>query len=834
MANEIYKNIKSRHKLKNGTEAEWNLTNIFIPLKGEPIIYNPDETHLNYRYKIGDGVTDVKLLPFVDMIQEGNGENSIVGNDLENNKAYGKNAIAAGTNTTAGSNAFKIVAVDAENLTMTLNSIEGLEVGLECSCQYNNNYDLFGTITDVYTNNEPKLIYSNDNADWTYSYLNIVNGYKTIISTEIIKNKEYIIKIKDNGYGDEENDFREFAFFFDDDAPFNVEVMSYIDGYLEATITSERDLSGEFYVAVITNTSYADLGEIKIYKKALETSNIIKLSAIPDDTFIEGQTNTLWVPSHPELGDGETIIGDEAFATGYNNKSSQVGSFTAGGDNIAGGKYSAVFGDGNKAGYCSAVFGQYNNGHQWSLIGGYQNTLTAPFAFSAGGNNTVSAQYGNALGHSNTIEGEASFVTGTSSTVKSINSLASGVNNTIETTAKESLAVGSNNIIKAPYSAAIGFKHTINASANGRAFAAGNSNTVSHNFSAAIGHALTTSRDSQIVVGRQNINDSTAMFIVGNGTAADKLSNAFVVKETGDAVVSGALKAKTATISGDLYANAYTGTSGKVVINSSTNTATGDSSFSGGSASQALGRFSFAFGNGSIAGTANDNGKYAVAIGFGAKATHDGAVAIGWGAQALHNWSTVFGINTKTSKEKQLVCGTWNTLDTDSIFIVGNGTSDTNRNYALNVHNNGKAYLGSADIDETNDKSIVTKKYVDNKSYNWKDIKDAPDISTDSNYTTKISGHNVYAYANDTLDLNSSVIANIYANGEVNIGSSDININGFSTTIESPYGTVTIKNLVEPIKDTDAANKKYVDTRIIIGDGVPSSDLDCLLYIRRN
>ena len=77
MANDIYKNIKSRHKLKNGTEAEWNSTNIFIPLKGEPIIYNPDETHLHYRYRIGDGVTDVKQLPFVGIIQEGNGKHAI-------------------------------------------------------------------------------------------------------------------------------------------------------------------------------------------------------------------------------------------------------------------------------------------------------------------------------------------------------------------------------------------------------------------------------------------------------------------------------------------------------------------------------------------------------------------------------------------------------------------------------------------------------------------------------------------------------------------------------------------------------------------------------------
>lgn len=442
-----------------------------------------------------------------------------------------------------------------------------------------------------------------------------------------------------------------------------------------------------------------------------ETTCTITVDKIPN---ANATTGTLWIPSHPELGDGETVIGTGALATGYSNKASQIGSFATGCNNIAAGKYSIVSGDSNTAGYASAVFGKFNKGYQWSLIGGYQNTLTAPFAFSAGGNNTVSAQYGNALGHSNIIEGEASFVTGTSSTVKSINSLASGVNNIIEATAKESLAVGSNNIIKAPHSAAIGFKHTINASANGRAFAAGSGNTVSHNFSAAIGHALTTSRDSQIVVGRQNINDSTAMFIVGNGTAADKLNNAFVVKETGDAVVSGALKAKTATISGDLYANAYTGTSGKVVINSSTNTATGDSSFSGGNASQALGRFSFAFGNGSIAGTTNDNGKYAVAIGFGAKATHDGAVAIGWGIKAPYKYSTALGVNTETAAEKQLVCGTWNTLDTNSAFIIGNGTSDSARSYAFNVRKNGQALLGSADI-LNDDKAVTTKKYVDTR-----------------------------------------------------------------------------------------------------------------------
>lgn len=45
-------------------EANWNKTINFIPLKGEIIIYDPDD-NLDYsRFKIGDGVTDVKNLPF--------------------------------------------------------------------------------------------------------------------------------------------------------------------------------------------------------------------------------------------------------------------------------------------------------------------------------------------------------------------------------------------------------------------------------------------------------------------------------------------------------------------------------------------------------------------------------------------------------------------------------------------------------------------------------------------------------------------------------------------------------------------------------------------------
>lgn len=46
-------------------EANWNRTFNFIPRAGEIIVYDPDTTYSYSRFKVGDGLTDVKNLPFV-------------------------------------------------------------------------------------------------------------------------------------------------------------------------------------------------------------------------------------------------------------------------------------------------------------------------------------------------------------------------------------------------------------------------------------------------------------------------------------------------------------------------------------------------------------------------------------------------------------------------------------------------------------------------------------------------------------------------------------------------------------------------------------------------
>ena len=58
--------VKSRIQLKNDIEANWNKAVNFIPLKGEIIIYSIDESHPFSRLKVGDGITTIINLPFID------------------------------------------------------------------------------------------------------------------------------------------------------------------------------------------------------------------------------------------------------------------------------------------------------------------------------------------------------------------------------------------------------------------------------------------------------------------------------------------------------------------------------------------------------------------------------------------------------------------------------------------------------------------------------------------------------------------------------------------------------------------------------------------------
>ena len=58
--------VKSRVVHKMDTAEHWSKAVGFVPLRGEMIIYESESASKPHRFKIGDGVTPVTELPFMD------------------------------------------------------------------------------------------------------------------------------------------------------------------------------------------------------------------------------------------------------------------------------------------------------------------------------------------------------------------------------------------------------------------------------------------------------------------------------------------------------------------------------------------------------------------------------------------------------------------------------------------------------------------------------------------------------------------------------------------------------------------------------------------------
>lgn len=95
------KRLYGRAVQKHDTQSNWDQTTNFVPMAGELIIYDIDENYNYERFKIGDGKTDVKSLPFADANKvdkvSGKGLSTNDYTTEEKNKLAG---IAAGANKT--------------------------------------------------------------------------------------------------------------------------------------------------------------------------------------------------------------------------------------------------------------------------------------------------------------------------------------------------------------------------------------------------------------------------------------------------------------------------------------------------------------------------------------------------------------------------------------------------------------------------------------------------------------------------------------------------------------------------------------------------------------
>jgi hypothetical protein len=133
-------------------------------------------------------------------------------------------------------------------------------------------------------------------------------------------------------------------------------------------------------------------------------------------------------------------------------------------------------------------------------------------------------------------------------------------------------------------------------------------------------------------------------------------------------------------------------------------TAIGGGIASGGN-SLAVGTNSKAEGNNSTAiSYATAIGRYSIAMGYESKAHEEYSIAIGYSAEALGEQSIAMGSNTTAYTFAETAIGSYNKIynptDTDvwrsydRLFVIGNGTSSSNRSDAFIVLKNGNVGVG--------------------------------------------------------------------------------------------------------------------------------------------
>jgi Head domain of trimeric autotransporter adhesin len=220
-------------------------------------------------------------------------------------------------------------------------------------------------------------------------------------------------------------------------------------------------------------------------------------------------------------------------------------------------------------------------------------------------------------------------------------------------------------------------------------FAAGQNVKAKGNFSAAFGNTSTALGVSSFATGFASQANGDFSVAMGYATEASGMRS---IAFGSDAIASGPHS---------------------ISIGNST-TASGINSISLGELTQAIGENSTAMGY-----STESYGDYSIAMGFGSATQGSASFATGLGSFASGENSAAFGSRTISRSFASLVIGRYNDsiatssklgwVDTDPVFIIGNGTSHSTRSNALIVLKNGNTGIGMSNPAE---KLVISGKTV--------------------------------------------------------------------------------------------------------------------------
>lgn len=106
------------------------------------------------------------------------------------------------------------------------------------------------------------------------------------------------------------------------------------------------------------------------------------------------------------------------------------------------------------------------------------------------------------------------------------------------------------------------------------------------------------------------------------------------------------------------------------------------------------------------------NKAYATATGYSTTASGQSAHAEGQSTVASGNYSHATNLGTKATASSQTAIGKYNATDSNALFIIGNGTSDSARSNALKVATSGVVTTAATPDQMTEDKHLISKEYL--------------------------------------------------------------------------------------------------------------------------
>ena len=526
------KEIKTRVQMKNDTPEAWQkvsdpskVTNVFIPLLGEPIFYREEDGEgYKFQMKVGDGERTPEELPFMGTSDEpgdipsytGSGLITVSGSIITTNtisKGTGTGAVQMGNGQANG-------AYSLASGTNDKSVIEGI-VGSTIANAINVNAPAANNTCTIAIGPGAEANSTGSNAIGVLATAGVKGYYYTNIT-------------------------------FNNDAEETATITISTNRSFESAPSNFKWAKGD-RISLVNDAKYPACAEIKsvsgnkITVTKLPFTSVVDLntlSTLPDDRTIfacykldiadQGITGALvkqerWYPREGtvELGWASNVFGVENLGTG-------AGSFVFGFNNWQAGDFGMTLGRDNISGYGSLTYGGNNdNSGTNSLVGGTSNVVTSNQSIVGGSGNNV--QSGNVLaeganhsvtdgssctvvggdtnvltkswcsavfGNKNTNSGSFSLVSGQNNTITNSNGVAvSGIGNTVG--ANNVVAGGTGNTVTGVSALVSGSNNNV---AGGNTVVGGSSNTVENGNAAVFGanHSVTDSSSCVVVAGDTN------------------------------------------------------------------------------------------------------------------------------------------------------------------------------------------------------------------------------------------------------------------------------------------------------------------------------------------